>query len=104
MSRRAVNITNLPRSPQEDRRRRAIMYTVMMLIRLTCFVLCIVLQGWWILVFGLGAIFLPYFAVVVGNAADSRGQLVERPGSIVRFDSTGDSGQSPVPPEKDSNS
>jgi hypothetical protein len=60
-------------------------YSIMMGIRVLCVLACIWVRGWWLLIPALGAIFLPYFAVVVANAAQSgaRGQ-VERPGALVR--------------------
>ncbi|MBX3067962.1 MAG: DUF3099 domain-containing protein [Cryobacterium sp.] len=82
MSKRTVNITTLPLSPEQDRRKRTITYLVMMAIRLVCLILCVVLQGWWILIFALGAVFLPYFAVVIANASDGRSKLVEGPGDL----------------------
>ena len=61
-----------------------IKYSIMMGIRVACIVALLFVQGWWILVFAAGAVFLPYFAVVVANVATNRPQAeVERPGSIV---------------------
>jgi len=45
-----------------------IKYTVAMTIRVICLVLAMVIQGWLMWVFFAGAIFLPYFAVVLANA------------------------------------
>jgi hypothetical protein len=39
-----------------------------MLIRTACVVALIFVEGWMLLVVALGAIFLPYFAVVTANA------------------------------------
>ena len=61
------SITSLPPSPEEERRARMIKYSVMMGIRVACIVALLFVQGWWILVFAAGAVFLPYFAVVVAN-------------------------------------
>jgi hypothetical protein len=78
------SITSLPPSPEEERRARMIKYSIMMGIRVACIVALLFVQGWWILVFAAGAVFLPYFAVVVANVATNRPQAeVERPGSIV---------------------
>lgn len=54
-------------------------------IRVLCVIACIWVRGWWLLIPAVGAIFLPYFAVVVANAVQSgdTGQ-VERPGTVVR--------------------
>jgi len=41
-------------------------------------------QGWWLLVCALGAILLPYFAVIAANVhSDQRSQAVLRPGAVV---------------------
>jgi len=60
-----------------------IKYTIMMSIRVVCIVALLFVQGWWLLVFALGAVFLPYFAVVVANVATTRRSEVERPGGLV---------------------
>jgi hypothetical protein len=76
------SITSLRRSPQDDRRSRMIQYTVAMSIRI---VLCLVVPGWWRLLPAVGAIVLPYIAVVLANASISRPAAeVLRPGGIVR--------------------
>lgn len=82
MSRQSNTITTLPRSPEDDRRARMIKYSVMMLIRAVCIGLCLVVQGWWLLICVLGAVFLPYVAVILANAVDSRVTNVERPISV----------------------
>ena len=78
-------ITSLPPSPDQERRKRMVEYSIMMGIRVLCVLACIWVRGWWLLIPALGAIFLPYFAVVVANATQSgdRGQ-VERPGALAR--------------------
>lgn len=80
-------VTELPPSPEQEQRARFLRYTVMMGIRVVCLALCFVTPGWWMLIPALGAVFLPYFAVVVANAGSRKpvGQ-VERPGSVVRRD------------------
>jgi hypothetical protein len=85
MSKQQQSITSLPRSPQDDRRSRMIQYTVAMSIRTVCIVLCLVVPGWWRLLPAIGAIVLPYIAVVLANASISRPTAdVLRPGGIVR--------------------
>lgn len=71
--------TDLPVSPEDDRRRRMIQYSIMMGIRMACFVLVIVLPGWWKLLAVPGAVFLPFFAVVLANAVGSTSTRAERP-------------------------
>lgn len=67
-----VSITSARSSRSDDIKRRQVKYLISMGIRTICFLLAIVLPGpeRWVLV---GAAFvLPYFAVVIANAADSR--------------------------------
>jgi hypothetical protein len=46
-----------------------------MSIRVICLILCVFVDGWWRLLFFCGAVFLPYFAVVLANApANGMGQ------------------------------
>ncbi|MGR2751738.1 DUF3099 domain-containing protein [Agromyces arachidis] len=78
------SITSLPASPDDERRARMIKYSVMMGIRVACIFALLFAQGWWILVFAAGAIFLPYFAVVVANVGTVRRvDEVARPGGLV---------------------
>lgn len=78
------SITSLPASPDDERRARMIKYSIMMGIRVVCIFALLFAQGWWILVFAAGAIFLPYFAVVIANVGTSRrGDEVMRPGGLV---------------------
>ncbi|MCL2796387.1 MAG: DUF3099 domain-containing protein [Microbacteriaceae bacterium] len=78
-------ITALPPSPEQERHKRMIEYSIMMGVRVVCVLVCIWVRGWWLLVPALGAIFLPYFAVVVANTVQAGGGgRVERPGAIER--------------------
>lgn len=77
-------LTTLPLAPDIERKRRMIKYSVAMSVRVVCIIVVILVPGWWALVPGLGAIFLPYFAVVLANAAGpGSAQSVERPGGIL---------------------
>jgi hypothetical protein len=67
-----VSITSARSSRSEDIRRREVKYLISMGIRTLCFILAIVLpspERWFLVA---AAVFLPYFAVVVANAADGR--------------------------------
>ena len=78
------SITSLPASPDEDRRKRMIQYTVAMSIRVVCVLLLFVVHGWWLLVVAVGAFVLPWVAVVLANnVAGGTGADVLRPGAIV---------------------
>ena len=60
-----------------------IRYAVTMGIRMVCIVLMLFVQGWWLLVCALGAILLPYFAVVAANVhGEQRAPNVLRPGAV----------------------
>lgn len=67
-----VQITDARTSHSEDVKRRQMNYIGSMLLRTLCFVGAVVADGWlrWTLV--AGAIFLPYIAVVLANAATRR--------------------------------
>ena len=60
-------ITSLPVSPDDDRHRRMVQYMVAMSIRILCVVACFLVQGWWLLIPALGAVFLPSIAVILAN-------------------------------------
>lgn len=61
-----------------------IKYSVSMLVRLVCIIVAFVVPfGWWTLIPAIGAIVLPYVAVVLANVGSEgdRG-IVERPGGL----------------------
>jgi len=77
-------ITTLPPSPEAERRSRMIKYTIAMSIRVACIFALLFVQGWWVLVFAIGAICLPYIAVVLANVSGpTRSTEVLRPGGLV---------------------
>jgi hypothetical protein len=79
------SITTLPPSPEAERRSRMIKYTIAMSIRVACIFAMLFAQGWWLVVFAIGAIFLPYVAVVLANVSGpTRSAEVLRPGGLVR--------------------
>lgn len=83
MARQTVtNITSMPQSVEDERRARMWRYAIMMGIRVACFLAMIWVRGPWIFVFAAGAIFLPYFAVVIANSVRVRRASIERPGAI----------------------
>lgn len=72
--------TSLPLSPEEERRQRVIKYSITMSIRVVCIVMMLFVQGWWLVVFGVGAVVLPYFAMLVANVKSApRGAEAKRP-------------------------
>jgi predicted tellurium resistance membrane protein TerC len=76
------SITTLPPSPEEERRSRMVGYSIAMGVRIVCLILAIVVPDWWKLIPILGAVVLPWIAVVVANVSMApRTAAVERPGS-----------------------
>jgi len=70
------SVTSLEVSPEEERRNRFIKYTVAMIIRSVCVVLAVLVPlGWLTVLFAAGAVFLPYFAVVIANAQGSSSSI-----------------------------
>jgi hypothetical protein len=83
MRNRPAAITELPLSPKQEQDARMRRYVIIMGVRVVCLVACLFVQGWWLLVPALGAVFLPFVAVVLANAVSQRGGgPVERPGAI----------------------
>jgi predicted tellurium resistance membrane protein TerC len=74
------SITTLPPSPDDERRSRMRKYTIAMSVRMVCILLIFVVPGWWMWVFAIGAIVLPYIAVVLANVGDGRSGGAVRPG------------------------
>jgi purine-cytosine permease-like protein len=77
---RPVAITAVPVSAEVDRHRRFVTYTVMMGVRVVCVLSMLFVSGWWQLLCVLGAVILPYVAVVIANVQFSQQRDVpERP-------------------------
>ncbi|MEY3406818.1 MAG: hypothetical protein RLZZ556_890 [Actinomycetota bacterium] len=67
------SVTSVEIAPDQDRRARFLKYTVAMVIRVICILLAVVVPlGWLTVVFAIGAIFLPYFAVIIANEGSAR--------------------------------
>ncbi|MBF0815624.1 DUF3099 domain-containing protein [Microbacterium paludicola] len=78
----AQSATSLPVAPADDAGVRVRNYLLTMGIRITCLLLMALITpyGWYTFVFAVGAIFLPYIAVVGANAASGRNvPVAERP-------------------------
>ncbi|WP_166983559.1 DUF3099 domain-containing protein [Paramicrobacterium fandaimingii] len=78
-----ATITSLGMTPEQERHRRVVKYSVAMGIRMVCVVLMLFAHGWWLLVCAIGAIALPYFAVVIANTPVRTRASVETPGGVV---------------------
>lgn len=74
------SITSLPESPDADRHRRMVRYFVAMATRVLCIILCFYVHGWWLLLPILGALVLPYVAVVFANVGSGGTGVVVDPG------------------------
>jgi Protein of unknown function (DUF3099) len=72
--------TALRTSPLADRRKRMRMYTITMSVRTLCLIALVVVPDWWRYLFGVGAVILPYFAVVLANVGSSGAAEPVRPG------------------------
>ena len=103
------SITNLPLSPDEERKRRMIKYSVAMGVRIVCLFVAIFL-GWpWGAIPLLGAVFLPYIAVVIANVgAEPHEAEAQRPGNILPMapppgGGRQQSGEEPEEPNADAN-
>lgn len=62
------DVTSVGVNPAEDRAHRMRMYLLAMSLRVLCVVSLFWVRGWWILLVGIGAVVLPYVAVLIGNA------------------------------------
>ena len=64
------SITDAAAAHSDEMRERMIKYAVAMGIRMVCLILIFVVDGWFKLVPILGAVFLPWVAVVIANGSD----------------------------------
>ena len=78
----AVRITSAAANRSEDLAARQRRYAISMTLRTVCFIAAVLVgPGWlrWVLI--AGAVFLPYVAVVVANAGDTREDTFDVPGA-----------------------
>ena len=74
-NRATQSATSLRRAPRDDAQSRMRKYFIMMSVRVVCFVLMVVITpyGWHTGILAVGAVLLPYLAVVVANVgSDAR--------------------------------
>ncbi len=64
------SITDAAAAHSDEMRERMIKYAVAMGIRMVCLILIFVVDGWFRLIPVLGAVFLPWVAVVIANGSD----------------------------------
>ena len=70
-------VTSIAEAPENERRRRMVIYTISMLTRFASVALVVFTNGIWQWLFGIGAVFLPYFAVVVANNIGGEGKAIK---------------------------
>lgn len=72
-SRAPQSATSLRRAPRDDAHARMTKYFIMMSVRVVCFVLMVVITpyGWHTGILAVGAVALPYLAVVVANVGSA---------------------------------
>lgn len=64
------SITDAAAAHSDEMRQRMIKYAVAMGIRMVCLILVFVVDGWFKLIPVMGAVFLPWVAVVIANGSD----------------------------------
>lgn len=64
------SITDAAAAHSDEMRQRMIKYAIAMGIRMVCLILIFVVDGWFKLIPVLGAVFLPWVAVVIANGSD----------------------------------
>ncbi|WP_449277304.1 DUF3099 domain-containing protein [Leucobacter sp. GX24907] len=64
----SYRVTTVGMAPAEDRAKRMRFYYMAMGLRMLCVASLLFVRGWWIAVALLGAVLLPYFAVMIANA------------------------------------
>ena len=77
------SVTNIEISADEERKSRMIRYSIAMSLRFICIIVGVYVSGWLMWVCFAGAIFLPYFAVVLANA---RGTSPSKTSKAVKVD------------------
>lgn len=69
-----ISITNAPVAQSDELPGRARRYFISMMIRTICFLGAVFVQNSWRWLLLIGAVFLPYLAVVIANAGRENGQ------------------------------
>ncbi len=64
----AQSVTSIDQSPEDERKSRMIRYTIAMVVRVICLIVGMFVSGWLMWICFAGAIFLPYFAVIIANS------------------------------------
>ncbi len=72
MTKSNFTVTSVTEAPKQERDQRMRKYVLTMSIRFICILAIPFVSGWWMLLCAVGAIFLPYFAVVIANVKSSK--------------------------------
>lgn len=72
MTKPNFTVTSVTEAPKQERDQRMRKYVLTMSIRFICILAIPFVSGWWMLLCAVGAIFLPYFAVVIANVKSSK--------------------------------
>ncbi len=75
------NITDAPTAHSDEMRERMIKYSLAMGIRLVCIFLIFILPGWFKIIAVVGAVALPWFAVIIANGGSDTAN--EHAGSLL---------------------
>lgn len=81
---KAQSITTVSESPDDERKSRMLKYTLAMTIRVVCIVVAMFVEGWLMWLAFAGAIFLPYFAVVLANAQGPKPGEISRVTQVIK--------------------
>lgn len=95
------SVTNLDISPDQERKSRMIRYSIAMSVRFICIIAGVYVSGWLMWVCFAGAIFLPYFAVVLANARVSNSGKASRAQKVVEQPRRIEANQFTVMPKDD---
>jgi hypothetical protein len=96
-----ISVTSAQPGRSEDLDSRIVRYAWMMSIRIVCFVLAVLTPSPWRWLFVVGAIALPYFAVVLANAHRSATQPAAVPYVAPARPAIGERPTVVVPPDED---
>lgn len=77
-TKKAIPITDAAEAHSEEQRRRVVKYLSSMAIRTACVLGIIMVQGAWQWVLLIGAVILPYLAVVVANQPTPKAVFMKR--------------------------
>ncbi len=67
------DVTSVGVNPTKDRSYRMRMYFLTMSVRVLCVISLFWVRGWWVILVGIGAVVLPYVAVLIANAVSHVG-------------------------------